>query len=437
VAARWTSRIIGVKSSLWFEPLLMLGVALGLGITLPALDRRVFGVGPPGGAWGLWVASSASGARATLATSATALASILGISITATMVVIQLAAGMYTSRLLRRFLGDRPIRLFLGAFVGGVLYLIMVLGAIRSPQEGGQFVPLISVLVGRLLTVGCLLVLLIFVHYTARSVQAATIVERVARDALGAFRAIRKREADHPPTRDPDPPGGEGMGVRADQIGYLQVIDLRQLAECLPKDVASARIDVEAGAFLLPSSALLTLWSEAGGPPQQLDEEALTRIRAAFATGRERTVEQDPGFAIRQLTDVALKALSPAVNDPTTAVMVVNEMGVVAHEALCAGVLGGLRGARIAGRDLWIAEFGLTSVMDALSDVVDAAANQPDVLERALALLTIMRAHANTPRADAALEGVAIQVAEVAERGALPQRRLEAVRARYRAFRRT
>jgi uncharacterized membrane protein len=350
------------------------------------------------------------------------------------MVVIQLAAGMYTSRLLRRFLGDRPIRLFLGTFVGSVLYLVVVLGTIRSPEEGGQFVPLISVLFGRTLTVGCLLVLLIFVHYTARSVQAATIIERVAQDALRSFHAIRRDHADHAPARAKEPPGGPGTAVLAEQVGYLQVIDLRELASCLPAGIDAARVEVSAGAFLLPTSTLLTVWTDTGAPPPRLEGEVLARLRAAFASGRERTVEQDPGFALGQLTDVALKALSPAVRDPTTASMVVNELAVVAHEALSAGVLGGTRGVRLAERDLWIREFGLTSVTAALSDVLDAAAAEPKVIERALALLTTIQGCADAPPLRAALARAAAHAAEVAERGSLPPWALEAIRARYRAF---
>lgn len=367
--------LIGIKGSLWIQPSVMMAAAVALGLLLPELDRRQFGSGQPRHAWGHWVAMSADGARATLATAANALASILAIAVTATMVVIQLAAATYTSRLLRRFLEDRPIRIFLGAFAGSVLYLVVVLGAIRSAEEGAQFVPLVSVLVGRLLTAGCLVVLIVYVYYTARSVQAATIVERVVGDALRSFRNERETHGRDTPPLQRQPPDTPGSVIAAEHTGYLQVVDFDQLAAALPPTVTVARVELGPGDFSMPSTPLVTLWSSADGArPQPLPADAEARLRAAFATGRERTVEQDPGFAIRQLTDIAVKALSPGVNDPTTAVMVVNELGVLAHHTLKAGELGGWRGLRLGGRDLWFQAFGLCTVLTTVFDWWDPVA---------------------------------------------------------------
>jgi uncharacterized membrane protein len=224
--------------------------------------------------------------------------------------------------------------------------------------------------------------------------------------------------------------------LEARMTGYLQVVDLAQLASALPARIAVARLEIGPGDFVLPSSPLLTIWPDAsGGPPPALGEDVERRVRAAFATGRERTVEQDPGFAVRQLVDVALKALSPSVNDPTTAVMVVNELGVLIHHTAAARQHGGLRGLRMEGHDLWVRRFGLASVLAGLDEVIDAATTQASVLTRALEVLTPLMTVAQDDGGEALMRA-AERVVAAAAAGRLPGGGKSSVLRCYERFRR-
>jgi uncharacterized membrane protein len=434
MAARVSRIAVSIRHSLWAQPTLMMVVALALGVLLPALDRALpSSLHSPAG-WGRWVGGSGAGVRETLATSATALATILAVSVTTTMVVIQLAAGMYTSRLLRRFLGDRPIRLLLGSFTGSVLYLVLVLGAVRSAPEGQEFVPLVSVLLGRLLTVACLVLLIVFVHYTARSIQAATIVRRVAQDALDAARRLRGTDLfsagfGGTPRRD-----GPGCVVRAKATGYVQIVDEDQLIAALPDTVRELRLDAGPGDFLFLGTPLVTVWGDGETAAPPLPEDVADRVRDAFATGRERTIEEDPGFAVRQLTDIAVKALSPGVNDPTTAEMVVNELGALVADGAAAGEIGDWRGSSRNGRTVWARRYGVAPVLNALGQVAEAGARHARVLARALEILSVVRATTDGCELHAALDQAARHVAAVADWSALPEPAAVVVRDRLQAF---
>jgi uncharacterized membrane protein len=421
--ARLKRFVLRLGHALWFEPVLMLAGAVALGVLLPALDRslpRTFEA-PTG--WGRWLGGSASGVRDTLGASATALATILAISVTATMVVIQLAAGMYTSRLLRRFLADRPIRQVLGTFTGSVVYLILVLGEVRSPVEGGEFVPVLSVVVGRLLMIVCLVVLILFVHYTARSVQVATIVRRVTQDALSSMTRLQDGSADRGWGAPAFPPVEAAGVVRSQAAGYVQVLELQEVISGAPGEATLLRVDAGPGDFVFPGAPLVSAWSREGAPPPCWPDRAARQVRGAFATGRERTVEQDPGFAVRQLADVALKALSPGINDATTAEMVVNELGTLAAYTAAAGELGGWQAIRPNRPTVWTRRFGLAQVLDAVAEVAEAAAAQPRVLARILDVLLVARSGESArPLAREALARAAAQVFEAADPDALSPR---------------
>jgi uncharacterized membrane protein len=411
--------LIEARYSLWFEPTLIMAVAVALGLLLPWVDRSLPVSLQRSDSWARWVAVSAGGARATLSTSATALATILAISVTATMVVIQLASASYTARLLRRFLGDRPIRLVLGLLTGSVLYLIMVLGAVRSGAEGPEFVPVVSVLLSRALTVACLATLIVFVHHTARSVQAGTVVSRLAGDALPYFRALHRKPSHPASALPPAPPNSDPCVITSAATGYVQVVAEEQILAALPPQARCVRVDASPGRFLLPGVPLVSVWSADGTAMPAPGEEAEERVRGAFATGRQRTSDEDPSFAVRQLVDVATKALSPAVNDPTTAVMVLNELAVIAHHAALANGLGGWTASVAGERLLWRWQFGLHDVLDGLTEVTDAGRGQARVLVRALESLALLRGATAEPAAQRMLRDAAARVVEMTEHAAL------------------
>lgn len=309
-----------MRNGFWFRPLCLLLGGVVLGFAGTELDRWLSDralTSPFGGS------ASPGGARAVLSVAAGALATTLAISLSMTMVTVQLASSQFTPRLMRRFLADRFTQAVLGAFLASIAYAFVILRAVRSPDEGRAFVPLVSLSFAVVLTLGCLALLVVFLHRTMRSMQASTLIEVVGRDTVRIVRSQLSAEFEPaPPT-----PTGPRIVVRATDPGYVQSVGDDEIVCALaehPVDLIWR--DAGAGTFVIAGEPLVTLYGIDTLPAEQLD-----RVREQFVIGGERTYESDVGFGVRHLVDMALKALSPGINDVTSAVMVVNELGVVAH----------------------------------------------------------------------------------------------------------
>ncbi len=180
-------------------------------------------------------------------------------------------------------------------------------------------------------------------------------------------------------------PEDEPTTVPAVETGYVQRVDEARLLAALPPGTHTVRLEACTGDFLFPGLPLVSLW-----PRVTLEPWRQARLHAAFAVGRHRTAEEDVLFGVRQLVDMALKALSPAINDVTTAVMVVNELGAVGRAVALQGHVGqGWWMRRDEGRTVLAYGFGLaTFLRDAFGEIPVAAASQPRVNARILEVLT-------------------------------------------------
>lgn len=379
-------KILGsFRESLWVIPAVCLFIGLLAGVLVPwvdsglELDERL----PEGWALGLMDASP-SGAREVLSSSATALATILGVVFSITVVTLQLAAGQYGPRILRKFSSDRFNHWSLGALLGTVTYLLLVLRVVRSEgDEREEMVPALATLLGMLATLGCLLVVALFIHHVARSIQAGTIVADIGKETIKVFRNLSLGDG---AGRD-EPPGevGERTEVLAERAGHLLYFSEDRLFAALPTFVTDVRMEISVGDFALPGTPLLSF-----RPPRPLDEAGCRRVREVLAFGRERTPSHDVLFGVRQLVDVALRALSPSLNDPTTAVAVVNELGVLLCEAVRSDVHG-TRCWRICRRGnvtLSWPVFGLRELLhSAYGEMAEAGRDQPRVMARMLEVL--------------------------------------------------
>lgn len=296
---------------------------------MPIVDRALFGAdGPSGGSLLNKIVPGASAAESFISSAMAGLATILGVAFSITIVTLQLTATQYTSRLLRRFLADPMTRGVLGVYIGTIVYLAMVLRATEQPGQGSAgFVPELSVLLAILLFVACIVMLSVFIHHLARSIESGPIVAAVGKDTI---HVLRKGNGDARPIQgEPKAPPGSALEVTATAPGYLQLVQEEELLEAAPEGCKVMRVEAHSGQFLLPGRVLLSVW-----PQEALDDGGVSRLRSCFAQGSERTTHQDSLYGVRQLVDIALKALSPAVNDVHTAVMVVNELGAVCQHLL-------------------------------------------------------------------------------------------------------
>lgn len=304
------TRWIAVRESFWLVPSAVV-IALGvLALVLTRIDRYL-GFEPE---LDLVFGGDASAARDILAAAAGSLATVGGVTLSLAVVTFQLVAGQYSPRTVSTLVQDRMIQLTAGVFVGVVAYCLIVLRVVRSAENGaGEFVPRLSVTAAIALALGALMLLIVFIHHLAGRIRVENIVSGVARNTLSALDAIYPDslggEADRP-----DEPDDGGAAVRAARPGFVQTIAVDDFVEDLP---AGSRLvlHVAPGDFVTERSLLATL-----RPPPE-DEAAFEEaIRGSIGVTSERTLEQDAGFGIRQLTDVALRAISPSLNDPTTTI---------------------------------------------------------------------------------------------------------------------
>ncbi|MFN7133237.1 MAG: DUF2254 domain-containing protein [Myxococcales bacterium] len=369
-----------VRTSLWVRPLLLAIVGAALGIALPLIDERgaLFSeIDPDSPAW-MFIKGTTGGAREVLGTAAAALATIVAVAFSLAMLTVQLASVHYSSRLLRRFMSDGIMQHVIGMYIGTIVYLLLVLRTIRGESdEFEEVLPLASLMAGLVLTTVCLGLLPYFLHHVTRSVQAATVVSRVSRATIGGFRARAREHVVE--GRLEDCPREAPLTVEANHSGYVQIIDVDELMDALPRGVTFARVEVHVGDFVVPGMPLLSLW-----PPLPMSARVSKRLYRAFAIGHERTEEQDPLFGVRQLVDVALKALSSGVNDVTTAMLVVNELTAITAAVADTGRLGtGYRKRERDGVTVLLQEVGLvTYLQHAYGELPAAAKAHPRVLAR-------------------------------------------------------
>ncbi|MGI8723863.1 MAG: DUF2254 domain-containing protein, partial [Methyloceanibacter sp.] len=238
-----------------------------------------------------------------------------------TMVVLSLAAGQLGPRLIGNFIQDRQIHMVLGLFMGTILYTLIVLRSVTD-QLGPDTVPHIAITVASALTMLCLFALLFYVHKIARSIIADTVVKEVANDLEHSI-AGAAREEQSGPTGEFDPSGYRYQTYASlGDAGYVQVVDYNGLVSCAEKDDLLIRTLVRPGHFVLRGGNHVEIFSN-----DILCDGFAAKLRSAFVIGAERTPTQDLEFSVRQLVEIAVRALSTGINDPFTAIAVINRLG--------------------------------------------------------------------------------------------------------------
>ncbi len=247
--------------------------------------------------------------------------------VSVTFVILTLAASQLGPRLISIFMADRQIQSVLGLFLGTILYVVIVFRTLNDAL-GPEGVPHLAVTAASALTVTCLFALLFYIHKIARSIIADNVVESVAGSLRRDLRGILSDEArpDQPLPVIDRPRSG---AVALDRSGYIQVIDYGALVEIACREDMLFEVKVRAGHHVLKHGDHVAV--HAGSA---LAEETGRAVRGAFVIASERTPAQDPEHGIRQLVEIALRALSPGINDPFTAAAVIDRLGSAFEEVL-------------------------------------------------------------------------------------------------------
>jgi uncharacterized membrane protein len=312
---------------LWFVPAVVTGACMALALALIQLDTWI--TQDLEQAWPRLFGAGASAARSMLSAVATSMITVAGVVFSITIVALSLASSQYSPRVLRNFMGDRPTQAVLGLFVGVFAYCLVVLRSIRSPDEGPGFMPSLAVVGGVALSLLAVAVLIYFIHHVAASIQAASILQHIAHDTRGAIDRLFPQELGHPATPAAVVAGLDDLAppwhpVHAHRSGYLVSVDEERLLGFARQHRCVVRMACPVGDFVVEGGVLVEVHGQ--GPVSAAQGDAL---RAAFSVGAQRDVHQDVGFGLQQLVDVALRALSPGINDHTTAIMCIDRLGAL------------------------------------------------------------------------------------------------------------
>ncbi|TQF02853.1 DUF2254 domain-containing protein [Kitasatospora acidiphila] len=307
-----------LRTNLWLVPTaeaLLFALLFAATVTLDRLayDGRI--------SYADWVLSgTADGARQILTTIAAALITVVGLVFSITIVALTLASTQLGPRMLRTFIRDRGTQLTLGTFVASFCYTVLVLGAI-SPGPHGDFVPHLSITFTLGLTLVDLGVLIYFIHHIATMIQLPQVIAVIADDLARAIEAQSGADRQPPVGIDCGPNADEllrlvdesGTVIPTPETGYLQFLKHDELVRLAAAAGAVLHLPYRPGHFLVQGQPLAVVWPPAAAP--QLAAQ-LTRVQV---TGPYRTLTQDVSFGFDQLVEIAIRALSPAVNDTFTA----------------------------------------------------------------------------------------------------------------------
>ncbi|MEJ5913665.1 DUF2254 domain-containing protein [Pseudokineococcus sp. 1T1Z-3] len=371
----------------WVPPVLGLAAAVVLlAVSLTVDSRLTWPAEPPPPLFG----GSASTASTLLSAIAGAVTSLLALVFTIITVVIQLATGQYSARALRTLYTDRPSHFTIGTFVATVSYSLLLLPSVRATADPLGF----SVLLAVVLAVLSVVTFAVFSHHVAHLVRVGSLTRTLAAETRRTIDdemphpVAQEQEQEDAAPRRPDP--GSRRTVPTPRAGSLVAVDHAALVRVAEKADAVVEVLPAVGDYVPDGSPLLHVW----GP--QFPPRALRR---AVTVDVERQVDRDVAYGLRLLTDVGLRALSPAVNDPTTAVQALDRvhdvLRLLATRAMPAQQR---RDSTGAVRVLMQPSRWEDLVSLAVDEVRQAGAGQVQVLRRLRALLLDVRESAPAHR---------------------------------------
>ncbi len=333
------------RQSLFYLPALFVLGSVVAATVLVGIDERIDrGLLPD------FFATTVDNARSILATVAGGTIGAASVVFSLTLVAVQLASSQFSPRVLRGFLGDRFQQLVMGVVVGTFTYSLLVLRVVRAPLDpaaaGAPFLPQVSVLVAVIMAVASLLAVLASIDHTAKRLRVGSVLDRIASETMTLIdkRYPEPEQGTDEPTPDDDqdttddeesgtteekpprqveiPP--DALAVQMPASGWVTQVSFQAIAEAVPTSTI-VHMNTSIGAYTLPTVPIAHIWP--------IDEDAangVTRgIRDAIEVSKTRTMQQDVGFGIVQLVDIALRALSPGVNDPNTAIEALGRIGTV------------------------------------------------------------------------------------------------------------
>lgn len=316
-----------IRTSFWFVPSAMLGGAVVLFLLTISVDYHL----KDGWQESVWYvyAGGSDGARALLSTVAGSMITVTGVVFSITIVAFTLASSQFSPRLLRNYMRDPGNQITLGTFIATFAYCLLVLRTVRGVNEH-EFVPHASVTCAVLLAFASIGILIFFIHHASTSIQAQEIVATLGRELEAAVPRIFPsgigKEGRRQDDLTPDEKEllarlrAEGRTLVSPESNYLQGIDGDHLLTLAEENDLVVEVLFRPGQFVTADQAVFRVWP-ADRPVERLSE--------SLVFGSQRTGTQDFEYVIDQIVEVALRALSPSLNDPFTAQTCIDRLGGV------------------------------------------------------------------------------------------------------------
>jgi len=325
------SRLFDIRyrlvSSLWFIPLLMVVLAMVLWYAMSLVDTDL---SERNISFWWFYSGGIEAARSILSTIASSIITVAGVVFSITIVVLSQSAGQFGPQLVKSFMQDRSTQIALGTFVATFIFSLLTLVTLRGISGNSQ--PQAVTTLALLLALASIGVLINFIHNMARSIQSNRIISAIVKEMNGSigriFPSSSESSSSHHPESDktslPDTFESTARSVLSTRSGFIQAIDIDKLMQVSARKELILRIRFNPGQFVPWKGRLVSAW-----PADHMDEKLDRSIQKAFIIGDERTTEQDVAFSLERLAMIAVRALSPGINDPYTATICIKWLGVM------------------------------------------------------------------------------------------------------------
>ncbi len=361
---RWNE----LKATFWFIPVIIIISSILLSLGLVYLDGQI--TIPQSGLGRFFFVSSPDSARSILATISGAMMGVAGTVFSITLVALTLASSQFGPRLIKNFMYVRLNQVVLGAYISTYLYCLLVLNAV---QDGNQytFIPSLSILVAIFAAILNIILLIVFIHQIAISLQADKIISDISEFISKQTKALFPDKAEETKESEENidlaaviSKFHNRISIQSPKSGYLEYIDRESLIETVHEHDSLLVLFQRPGGHLVEGLEIGLLYSNS-----DWEKEALENIIRQFEIGKIKTSQQDLEFSIHQMVEIALRALSPGINDPYTAIACIDNL---------TAVMSYLAEAKFPSKYLFDKEENLRIVADTLTfeGVLDAAFNQ-------------------------------------------------------------
>lgn len=313
-----------LSSSFWFIPILMLLITIASAISLIYFDSQISL--PHRGVLKYLLPESVDSARSILTIIAGATIGVAGTVFSITLVVLTLASSLLGSRLVRNFMYDKLNQIVLGTYVSSFVYCLIILSSIKE-NESFQFVPALSVLVALALAIAGIILLIVFIHHVAMSIQSDKVVSDISETMSKSIRKLFPDEI----SNENGKPAPDIIALKkkyafkqklkCSKSGYLQSIDGQGLMDIAEKNDCIILIQHRPGDFLIMDMVLCEVLCN-----EKCNKEVFEKMQDDFIIGKVRTPLKDAEFSIHQMVEVAARALSPGINDPYTAIACIDNL---------------------------------------------------------------------------------------------------------------